>query len=182
MRNRPHRVNVRLTPESFTLARRRFVAEHGNWQRLLNAAVSAYVMGELRVNPDGSYYVVPGGDEAVVHEGDDQEAVDILDLDSQLLPNGFEELDKPDVLDVRDIARYAEERTGRRVSVSMLRLLLKELAPDYRSNPNAAWRVPVDDPLLDRVAAAVADGKLKEIRDKRFKRAGIKPANLDIDS
>lgn len=176
---RPHRVSVNLTPESYALARRRFVAEYGNWQRLLNAAVSAYVMGELRVHPDGTYAVVPGGDDALAWEADDPEAVDVLDLDSQMDANGWAEVQKPAVLGIRDICEHAEEATGRKANPAMMRYLLKELAPDYRDHPKQQWRVPVEDPLLAEVVEAVAAGRLTEIRNRRLKRAGIKPERME---
>lgn len=178
LKRRPHRVSVNLTTESYQLAKRRFVAEHGNFQRVLNAAISAYIMGELRVHPDGTYAVVPDGDDALVWEADDPEAADVLDLDSQMAANGLEEMSKPSVLGIRDLCEYVEEHTGRRATPSMLRFLLKELAPDYRDHPKQQWRIPIEDPLLGEVIEAVAAGRLTEIRNRRLKRAGIKPDRM----
>lgn len=157
---RPHTATVRLTEAQYALAKERFVSDRGmSWQKLLTAAVNAYLRGDFTVNPDGSYNVEPPGAISYV---DDEEAVALEDLEDHT--GRSYGTSKPRTLGTRELAELAEKRTGRRVQVAILRRLVRERFPQ-EENPGAGtryhWRE--DDPDIVRIIDAIAAGALEEI-------------------
>lgn len=172
---RPHVVRVHLTREAFVLAKQRMVLDGLTWELLLNASVSAYVLGELRVSRWGEHEVIPGGDDAaIVTDGDDLDAVEV-DLDQHGYAPARTAALVPEVLTVRDLAQVCQERTGRRVAHPLLRELLRARYGHLKASPKARWKFDPQDPVVDEIVALVADGELVRLRNARLNKAGIEP-------
>lgn len=153
---RPHTATVRLTSEQFELAKERFDRHPGmSWQKLYAAATNAFIRGDLEIHPDGSYTV---GEPDVFSYEDDAEALSLDDLD---------ELDEVERVsyDTRALAKKAEDVTGRRVPLSLLRRLVRERFPLVENpGPGTRYRWPADHPDIPRIIEAIGDGVLDELR------------------
>lgn len=169
---RPHTQTVRLTEEQHRLFRVRLANEPGlTVQKVLTAAVNAYVRGDFRVNARGEYEIgpAPAGHAAadVISFDDDEEALDLDDLDNLLVADNGNSYSDPDpkFLGTREIAERAEEQTGRAVPVPLLRRLLRERYPKPAgAHAQARYRWPEDDHRIAEIIQLIADGALDELR------------------
>lgn len=152
--DRPHTATVKLTAEQYQLAKGRFQRTPGmTWQKLFAAATNAFIRGDLEIHPDGSYTV---GQPDVISFGDDADAVELDDIEDET---------DPDVLTTRDLADKAERETGRRVSLTLLRRLIRERFPLVENpGPGTRYRWAADHPDVERIIDAIANGALDEIR------------------
>lgn len=169
---RPRTQTVRLTEEQHQLLHARLDAEPGRTiQKVLAAAVNAYVRGDFRVNARGEYEIGPAPKgkraEDVISFEDDGEALDLDDLDSLLVTDSGHAAPDPTprMLGTREIAELAEEHTGRAVPVPLLRRLLRERWPKPEgSHAQTRYRWPEDDPRIWEIVQLVSDGALDELR------------------
>jgi hypothetical protein len=166
---RPHVATVRLTEGQHTLAKEKFARDRGmTMQKLLAAAINAYVRGDFQVHPDGSYSI---GDPGAISFVDDDEAVDLTELEDYAgRPHGSQ---KPTYLGTRQLAEQAEEETGRRVPVHLLRRLVRERFPQEQPpGPGTRYRWEPDHPDVAKIIEAVREGAIDELR-----RTGIETAS-----
>lgn len=174
---RPHTATVRLTEAQHILARQRFALEHGmTWQKLLTSAVNAYLRGEFRVAPDGTYSWHPGGFEeepapppsSVITAGEEDDAVSLDDLEDY---PGRETGPPPEVFGTRKLKALAEQVTGRTVHPHLLRRLIRErFRPEGAQGGHYTWTGP-GDPEVQAIIDAIAEGGLDEVRSKGISRA-----------
>lgn len=174
--NRPRAVMLYLTDEQHALARRRMALDRITWQSFGMAAVNAYILGNLQVSPQGEFAVDPAGDTERLVFREDAEAVrrQVEESAAKAPPRALKD-HGPRQLTTSALARAIENDTGRRVSVDMLRELLKRSFREAKTNPDSLksrWRVEEGSELQDRITRAVAEGALDEIRDARFKTFG----------
>lgn len=164
MTKRPHTATVRLTENQHRLAKERFAREPGmTFQKLLTAAVNAYVHGDFRVLPNGTYTIESPG--AISFE-DDGEAEDLLGLDAhEGRPSGRQ---TTEVWGTRQLAEFAEQTTGRRVSLQLLRALLRERFPQGSDGPGTRYRWVAHSDEAMAVVNAIADGALEEMKRTRL--------------
>lgn len=167
--HRPHVATVRLTESQYRLARERFARDRTgmSWQKLLTAAVNAYVRGDFQVNPDGTYTI---GEPGVISYEDDADAVDLDDLAPHA---GRSRKPKAVVLGTRDVAERAERETGRRVPLPLLRALLRERFPDAGQGSGAGrrYRWKPGDPEVDEIVKLIGEGVLEELREQGLRAA-----------
>lgn len=169
---RPRTQTVRLTEEQQRLLRVRLANERGiTVQKVLTAAVNAYIRGDFRVNARGEYEIgeAPEGQRAqdVISFDDDEEALDLDDLDNLLITDSTSRLpeEKPQVLGTREIAELAERETGRSVPLVLLRRLLRERYPKPEgAHAQSRYRWPEDDPRVDEIIRLIGEGALDELR------------------
>lgn len=188
---RRHTQTVRLTEAQHVLVKRRFADEPGmTWQKLLTCAVNAYARDELHVST-GGVVSLGGPRESSEHGapaisfGEDPEAMTLdelgdlteADLEGDDLP---EPASRPygsqaeETIGTRELATLAEERTGRRVNIKLLRQLVRErFAPEGEAGPGVRYRWAPDDPQLDEIMQAIAAGDLVELRDRRMLGVGL---------
>lgn len=157
--HRPKQIIGRLTEGQYALLKKRVEAErHMTIQKLIAAAVNAYLREDFVVHPDGSYTV---GTEALIYEGEDDEALDLDEFEVDPL-----ESDEVEWWGTKDLAAYAERVTGRNVNMKMLYDLIKERAPqEIPRGARYAWRT--NDPDLKLLVEYIRDGELERIRDRR---------------
>lgn len=169
---KPHVATVKLTEQQFRLARTRIEHEHLSWQRVLSAAVDAYIVGELKVTPVGNWSVSDEGDEVLSFVDGDADALDLDDLVGLVPAEGQGDRpygqQVPETIGTRELAERAEAKTGRRVSIHMLRSLLRERFPEARPEGSTQYRWDEDDPQIGEIIQAIADGALDEIRHRRL--------------
>lgn len=188
--HRPHTQTVRLTESQHVLTRRRMVEEGMSWQRLLSACVNAYARDELHVGPSGDLSLGALRESSstrsaraeagpTVTTGDDPDAIDLDDLmdlpdegdppalpDEHGRPYGSQE---PRTIGTRELANLAEERTGRRVNLVLLRELVRERYPqDAEPGPSTRYRWDIEDPQVEQIIDDIGQGALNEIRDRRL--------------
>lgn len=163
--HRPHGVACRLTSEQFELLKTKMIRDGQGLtiQKLLVAAVNAYIRGDFEVHPDGSYTL---GEAAIITFGDDADGLDLDDLED----------DGPDpdleVWGTAELVKHAEITTGRRVNRQLLRHLLRERFPqeDGPSGPTGKrYRWKVGDPQIHEITDAIAAGALDELRERRIR-------------
>ena len=165
--SKPHVQTVRLTPEQHTLARKRLETERLTWQKLLSAAVNAYVRGEFRVNARGRYYFGSSqSGEALAFE-DSDDAVGLEDLQEVDIPLSDDEA----TLGTRELAEKAEQMTGRRVPLTLLRRLVRTRWPQEESpGPGTRYRWREDDPQVWEIIDAIGKGAIDELRYEAYER------------
>ena len=154
----------RLTEAQYLLLKKKVEDEPGmTIQKLVTTAVNAYIRGDFSIRPDGSYYIA---NPELIFEGDDAEAVDLDDL----VGDPFES-DRVETWGTRQIADYAERVTGRKVSIEMLRELIRQRYPQEIS-PGGRYLWETNDPTLREMLDEIEDGALERIRDERVKAFG----------
>lgn len=159
---RPFTQTVRLTEAQVVLAKERFAHERGmTWQKLLVAAVNAWLRGQLVVHADGSTEWNSAGSNVVSYL-DDDEAVSLDDLEDY--PGREHASPPPKRWGTRQLADLAELTTGRRVKLDPLRRLIRTDFPQARREDERyyVWGGP-DDPQVVEIIRAIAAGRLDEI-------------------
>lgn len=166
---RPHTATVRLTESQYALAKEKFARDRGmSWQKLLTAAVNAYVQGDFIVKPDGTYTI---SEPSAISYGDDDDAVDLADLlePHEGRPYGSQ---KSETIGTRELAKLAERRTGRRVAIPVLRRLVRERFPQEENpGPGTRYRWETTDPEVDEIIEAIGAGALDELRRRALRTA-----------
>lgn len=177
--SRPRQVIIRLTEEQFRLGKRRMALDDVGWQHVGQAAVNAYILGHLQVNRRGEADWDPDGDAATFSE-DPREAVRQVRAAVESMP--APPPPKPrEWWDLQDLARYLEERTGRRVGVSILRMYLCRHWSHLKTRPKARWKFypsedrPDGEPgpeIIEAIMGEVARGDLDRFKARRFEQFG----------
>jgi len=154
---RPHVQTVRLTTNQRDLLKLRASETPGlSIQKVLTTAVSAFIRGDFVVRADGSYTLRESG---VISFEDDADAVDLTSLGES----------EPEVWGTREIAEHAARMTGRRVSIHLLRVLLREEFPKPEgAGKQARYRFSSDSPEVTQIIKRVGEGALDAIREKRI--------------
>lgn len=155
----PHRdrvsLTVRVTPEAYELMRRRMLADKTTVQAVLAAGVNAYALGDLRVRPNGRYWVeappapVQQDDTVAVRapvSGDEHRAVTVRQDSVRGPQRGTPWLRK-----------HVHRIAGTEPSARMTNALLKHLEDTERIPPRGGryWRFdgPKDPTVLEFVVA-----------------------------
>lgn len=163
--DRPHSVMGRITDMQYILLKDKVEHQrHMSIQKLVIAAVNAYIRGDFEVHPDGSYTV---GNPSAIYEGEDGEALDLDDAVSD--PLASELVEK---WGTAQLAGYAERVTGRRVSRKMLLELIREKYPQEGITRGKRYYWFTNDPELRVIIEDIANGALEEIRDRRMESFG----------
>lgn len=164
---KPHVQTVRLTTEQNDLAKRRLEAERLTWQKVLSAAINAYIRGDFRVNLRGEYRVQTSEASGALAFGDDDEALGLEELQELDLPLEDDE----DILTTRDLAEKAEEVTGRKVPLTLLRRLVRTRWPQEESpGPGTRYRWRANDPVIWEIIEAIGEGAIDQLRYESYER------------
>lgn len=165
--DRPRSVLARITEGQYLLLKKKVEATpHMTTQRLLTAAINAYIRGDFIVYPDGSYTV---GTEALIFEGDDDEALDI-----DMFAEDPLESDDVQTWGTRELIDYTERMTGKSINKRMLLVLLGEKYPqEFPRGGRYQWQT--DDPTVREIVEDIRGGALERIRDRRMASFGAAP-------
>lgn len=161
MTDRPHRFAGRLSREQYLAIRAKMTGEYLTWSQVLNACLNAYILGDINIRPDGTYWTRG----TLVHDGEDPDAVE---LDFDALSKQAKAALKPRLLRTPALAEVLEHMTCRRVSIPMLRLLLRRHFEHLKPNPHKQWGFMPDDPAIDQMSDLIVDGELDRLRDEQF--------------
>jgi hypothetical protein len=158
---RPHTATVRLTDAQHELLRMKVASTPGlSLQKVLSVAVNAFVRGDLVIRADGSYTIA---EPSAIAFTDDAEAVDLDDLEGEASPAS------PETWGTRDLAAHAERATGRRVSLQLLRQLLREEFPKPEGAGHATrYRWMAGDAQIEQIVQRIREGALDEIRERKI--------------
>ncbi len=172
-------IQVRISTDQYSLARRRMWVENITWTKLISALLNAFITGDITVTKEGRYHMsaplssvpvlsVPKGGEEVELEPD-------WNIRGQIRPQvgAHEPKQKPRNLKnwgTREVAIYLREDTGRRISIPVLRELLSVLDIPKGSNSRWSFRGP-DDPAIQSIKEAIEEGIYDELLYEGLKKA-----------
>lgn len=151
------------------LAKRRMALSTINWQHLGSAAINAFILGHLNVNPRGEATWNPDGDAGTFSE-DPAEAVRQV----RAAVKGREPTPRKvrEWWDVRDLAEHIEERTGKRIGLQMFRMYLRQEWMHIKDHERARYKFRPDTregrKVIDQIVSDVAGGVLDRMRAERF--------------
>lgn len=162
-------VSVRLTPQQHELLRRRCLSDGVNMQTVLSAGVNAYVLGDLRVRANGRYFVegprVPSSreDEVPLRAPTPEQPERVVTITQ---PTAQPRSRRSSGLTTSWLVEHLHQRTGKKVSARMLRLLLAHMEERGMVEPREGryWKFTGDaDPRVVAVVIAMDDGTYDEV-------------------
>lgn len=164
---KPHVQTVRLTREQNDLGRKRLEAERLTWQKLFSAATNAYIRGDFRVNARGEYQLAPTDSAGALAFTEEDDALGLEDLVERDIPLSEDER----MIGTRQLAEKAEEITGRRVPLTLLRRLVRTRWPQEQNpGPGTRYRWHEDDPQVWEIIEAIGDGAIDALRYETYER------------
>lgn len=163
-----HTCTVKLTDRQFTAAKKRMAVEGVSWQKVLSAAINAYIIGDLRVTPEGRYTVLePRIRTPRIMDEDSGEAVDIRELKRDKSGRVHSKQGtrqrmrgrRQEGWGVGELVIWLRLQTGRKVQAQKLRKMLK--AMEVPKAENGRWMFEgEDDPVVIDVLKRVVKGEL----------------------
>lgn len=158
-------VTVRLNATQHELLRRRALSDGVSLQQVLAAGVNAYVLGDLRVLPNGRYHVVgptapPVRDDEVVLRAPTTDQPERTVTLRQPPANGGR------VMGTRWLTEYAYVRSGKKISTRMVRRVLAHMEEHgmIDERPGRYWRFDgPEDPNVVKFIMALDDGTYDEV-------------------
>lgn len=167
---RPHRVSTQITSQQYNLARRRMYAEGQNWQKVLNALINAYIIGDVTVTDGGRYQVSPPKHLPVsvqVPKNADLIEVDVdwgtRDRRPQVGANAPSQQQKPrKSWGTKELLNHLRKETGRHVTIQSLRYMLRILEIEKQENNRWIFSGPEDERVAE-IEEAIYSGLYDEL-------------------
>lgn len=167
-------VTLKVTDRQFQSMKRKMAIEGLTWQKVLNAAVNAYLLGDMEVMASGKYRTrTPRNTMPQLYDETDAEVIDINDLRSRgkggrtdtvhTTGRGMQRKKGRRLTGwgVPELAVWLRETTGRRVQLQKLRKLLRKM--EVPKEENGRWRFEgEDDEWVGKVREAVENGELDQ--------------------
>lgn len=159
-------IQVKITSDQYSLARRRMWAENLTWRQLINALLNAFIMGDITVTKQGRYHLAPPTSAVPVIEVPKYNETVELEPDWNLKGENRPQVgadepkQKPRHLKswgTREMALYLRQETGRRISIPVLRKLLSVLGVPKGDNSRWNFTGPLD-PNIPTIKEAIEDG------------------------